>query len=136
MLQFTWHDGSLKYLHVDVHLIEDYQVNTCMYTATLIFIVLHVSQVRVEEYISMVQQRLNWLTSGSRAPFGVISEKKCRIFHVISYFDCLLFNSVLLLVECSAATLPYISQLQNNLHLLLSEQLSHTERFNIMRLGM
>lgn len=23
---FTWHDGSQKYLHVDVHLMEDYQV--------------------------------------------------------------------------------------------------------------
>ena len=38
----------------------------------------------MEDYITMVQQRLNWLTSGSRAPFGVISEKRlgtCLISH-------------------------------------------------------
>lgn len=27
MPQFTWHDGTLKYLHVDVHLLEGYQVS-------------------------------------------------------------------------------------------------------------
>ena len=32
MTQFTWYDGSLKYLHIDVHLIEGYQVNTCIDT--------------------------------------------------------------------------------------------------------
>lgn len=40
---------------------------------------------------------------------------------------------MLLLVELSAATLPFITQLQNNLHLLLNEQLSHTKEFNIVR---
>ncbi|CAI8007237.1 von Willebrand factor A domain-containing protein 3A [Geodia barretti] len=99
MPQFTWHDGTLKYLHVDVHLLENYQV-------------------QVEAHISQLRQRLNWLTSGSRVPFGVIAEK-----------------SVLVVVELSAATLPFASHLQNCLCLLLLEQVARTEEFNIMRIG-
>ena len=57
MLQITWHDGSMKYLHVDVHQLEEYQA-------------------KVEGYIVRLRERLNWLVSGSRAPFGVITEKR------------------------------------------------------------
>ena len=57
MLQITWHDGSIKYLHVDVHQLEEYQA-------------------KVEGYIVRLRERLNWLVSGSRAPFGVIPETR------------------------------------------------------------
>ena len=44
-------------------------------------------------------------------------------------------NSVLVVVELSAATLPFVSHLQNCLRLLLLEQVARTEEFNIMRSG-
>lgn len=73
MPQITWHDGSQKYLHVDVHQIEDYQVYhdiIIAYSDSIVW------QVEVEDHIAVLQQRLNWLTSGSRAPFGVVSENR------------------------------------------------------------
>ena len=100
MPQFKWHDGSLKYLHVDVHLIEGYQVSN-MHILLIPNVLLPVLQVRVEEYVTMVQQRLNWLTSGSRAPFGVISEKKYYTFHVTSKMMILW---LFLVQQCVAAS--------------------------------
>lgn len=74
MPQITWHDGSQKYLHVDVHQIESYQV--AMHVIIIAYSDSITWQVEIEAHIAVLQQRLNWLTSRSRAPFGVISEKR------------------------------------------------------------
>lgn len=53
-----WEDGSLKYLHVDVHGIESYLAG-------------------LQKYIlEKLQTRLSWLQSGSRVPFGVLVEPR------------------------------------------------------------
>lgn len=94
------------------------------------------NKAQVERYITQLRERINWLTSGSRAPFGVLSEKRLAIFCVDELVYCRhTLDRVLLLVEFSGATLPFVSQLQNCLRLLLLEQLSHTAEFNIMRSG-
>ena len=38
------------------------------------------NKAQVERYITELRERINWLTSGSRVPFGVLSEKKLAIF--------------------------------------------------------
>ena len=81
MPQFTWHDGTLKYLHVDVHLLENYQVAivhmfSCLSFSYIYTCELCLNKVQVGAHISQLRQRLNWLTSGSRVPFGVITEKR------------------------------------------------------------
>ena len=92
-------------------------------------------QVQMEMYIRELLLRLNWLASGSRAPFGTITEKRCAVSIAMKALltTCLIYSSVLLLLECSAATLPHIAQLQSNLFLLLREQLSLVTEFNIIR---
>lgn len=51
-----WEDGSLKYLHVDVHGLEAYLS-------------------RLQHFIlNKLQTRLSWLQSGSRVPFGALLE--------------------------------------------------------------
>ncbi len=55
---FPWYDGSRKYLHVDVPQLEEYAS-------------------RVQGHIEgRVRERMGWLLSGSRVPFGVITEER------------------------------------------------------------
>ncbi len=55
---FLWYDGSRKYLHVDVPRLEGYQR-------------------KVEDHIEgRLRERVGWILSGSRVPFGVITEKR------------------------------------------------------------
>ncbi len=55
---FPWYDGSRKYLHVDVPQLEEYAS-------------------RVQGHIEgRVRERVGWLLSGSRVPFGVITEER------------------------------------------------------------
>jgi hypothetical protein len=55
---FPWHDGTHKYLHVDVHGLEEYTR-------------------RLESFIEgTLQPRLQWLLSGSRMPFGIFTEQQ------------------------------------------------------------
>ena len=53
-----WQDGSVKYLHVDVHGLEHY-----------------LSTLR-QFIIDKLQRRLSWLQCGSRVPFGVWAEPR------------------------------------------------------------
>lgn len=54
----TWHDGSIKYLYVNVEYFTQYIVQLTQYiTDTL-------------------QPRLQWLLSGSRVPFGTLIEDR------------------------------------------------------------
>ncbi|KAH9491872.1 von Willebrand factor A domain-containing protein 3A [Bulinus truncatus] len=55
MVQFSWHDGSLKNLHVDMTQLYDYQK-------------------RLSCAVSLYEKRIDWLASGSRRIFGSVSE--------------------------------------------------------------
>ena len=95
---FPWHDGTHKYLHVDVHGLEGYIR-------------------RLENFIKgTLQPRLQWLLSGSRMPFGILTERQ-----------------VLLVLDSSFEVLAQILVLQQHTKTLLEEQLSLTEKFNLMR---
>ena len=55
---FPWHDGTHKYLHVDVHGLEGYFG-------------------QLESFIKgTLQPHLRWLLSGSRMLFGILTERK------------------------------------------------------------
>lgn len=56
-----WEDGSMKYLHVDVHGLEHYL--SCLR----------------QFIIDKLQRRLSWLQSGSRVPFGVWAESRVLV---------------------------------------------------------
>lgn len=95
---FTWHDGTNKYLHVDVHGLENYTK-------------------QLESFIAdVLEPRLGWLLSGSRMPFGVLTEQR-----------------VLLVLDGSFDVLAQILVLQQHLKTLLQEQLSLVKEFNMMR---
>ncbi|XP_059162068.1 von Willebrand factor A domain-containing protein 3A-like [Physella acuta] len=55
MVQFTWHDGSLKNLHVDMTQLFEYQK-------------------QLSEAVTLYEKRIDWLASGSRRLFGSVSE--------------------------------------------------------------
>lgn len=95
---FPWHDGSHKYLHVDVHGLEHYAK-------------------QLESFITNTfEPRLRWLFSGSKMPFGVLTERQ-----------------VLLVLDSSFPVLAQILVLQQHMKTLLQEQLSLVEEFNLMR---
>ena len=95
---FPWHDGTHKYLHVDVHGLEHY-----------------IRQ--LQDFITnSLEPRLGWLLSGSRMPFGVLTEQR-----------------VLLVMDCSFPVLAQILVLQQHMKTLLQEQLSLIKEFNLMR---
>ena len=95
---FPWHDGTHKYLHVDVHGLEGY-----------------IRQ--LENFIEgTLRPRLQWLLSGSRMPFGILTEHR-----------------VLMVLDSSLEILAQILVLQQHMKTLLEEQLSLTEEFNLMR---
>lgn len=95
---FPWHDGTHKYLHVDVYGLEEY-----------------IS--RLETFIEgTLQPRLQWLLSGSRIPFGILTERQ-----------------MLLVMDSSFEVLAQILVLQQHMKTLLEEQLSLSKEFNLMR---
>ena len=57
MVQFKWHDGSVKNVHVDMTQLFEYQKHLA---AT----------------VSIYESRIDWLAGGSRRIFGTVVEKK------------------------------------------------------------
>lgn len=57
MVQFQWHDGSVKNIHVDMTQLFEYQK-------------------QLSEAVILYERRINWLASGSRRIFGTVTEKK------------------------------------------------------------
>ena len=92
-----WDDGTHKYLHVDVHGIDSY-------ISTLKDFMVH-----------KLLERLSWLQSGSRVPFGVFLESK-----------------VVLVVDSSYSVSGQILGLQQHLRMLLEEQLANVKEFNLV----
>lgn len=95
---FTWKDGSTMYLHVDVHGFHEYLTD-------------------LQNYLrDVLTPRLQWLYSGSRVPFGVMSEE-----------------SVVVMLDSSHSALAEVLTLQGHLRLLLEEQIANATNFNMVR---
>lgn len=60
MVQFQWHDGSMKNIHVDMTHLFEYQK-------------------QLNEVVTLYERRINWLACGSRRIFGTVTEKNVVI---------------------------------------------------------
>lgn len=69
MVQFPWHDGSTKNLHVDLAELYDYQK-------------------RLRSAVELYEKRIDWLSSGSRKIFGSVAEDSVCIL-----IDCSQVNA-------------------------------------------
>ena len=69
MIQFYWHDGTIKNLHVDLATLYDFQK-------------------RLKETVKLYEKRIDWLSNESRKIFGSIAEDRylfaCIYFKLIS----------------------------------------------------
>lgn len=57
MVQFQWHDGSVKNVHVDMTQLFEYQK-------------------QLNAGVGLYEKRIDWLATGSRRIFGTAVEKK------------------------------------------------------------
>lgn len=57
MVQFTWHDGSIKNVHVDMTQLFEYQK-------------------QLGATVGLFEKRIDWLSTGSRRILGTVVEKK------------------------------------------------------------
>lgn len=73
MVQFQWHDGSVKNIHVDMSLLFEYQKQ--LYST-----------------VRLYEKRIEWLASGSRRIFGTIVEKKLATSFTLTYRNELSMN--------------------------------------------
>uniref|UniRef100_A0A8C3L449 von Willebrand factor A domain containing 3A n=1 Tax=Chrysolophus pictus TaxID=9089 RepID=A0A8C3L449_CHRPC len=99
MMQFEWHDGTVKNIHVDLPILYKYQK-------------LLAKMVRIYE------KRINWLSVASRRIWGSVCERR-----------------VVILVDISVPNSTCIIHIQHSLRLLLEEQMSNKDCFNIIAFG-
>ncbi|XP_036081849.1 von Willebrand factor A domain-containing protein 3A isoform X3 [Rousettus aegyptiacus] len=99
MVQFQWHDGTVKNIHVDPPFLYEYQK-------------------QLSRAVRMYERRIEWLSLASRRIWGTVCEKR-----------------VVVLLDISAANSTYIIHIQHSLRLLLEEQLSNKDAFNVIAFG-
>ncbi|XP_041085718.1 von Willebrand factor A domain-containing protein 3A isoform X2 [Polyodon spathula] len=99
MMQFEWHDGTVKNIHVDPPSLYNYQK-------------------LLGQTVKMYEKRVEWLTSGSRQIWGTVCERR-----------------VIILVDISVTNSMYIIHIQHSLRLLLEQQMTNKECFNIIAYG-
>ncbi|XP_076997692.1 von Willebrand factor A domain-containing protein 3A [Tamandua tetradactyla] len=99
MVQFEWHDGTVKNVHVDPPLLYEYQK-------------------QLSRAMRMYERRIEWLSLASRRIWGTVCEKR-----------------VVILLDISVTNSMYIIHIQHSLRLLLEEQLSNKDHFNIIAFG-
>ncbi|KAM6299191.1 von Willebrand factor A domain-containing protein 3A [Aegotheles albertisi] len=99
MMQFEWYDGTVKYIHVDLSVLYNYQK-------------LLAKMVRIYE------KRIDWLSVASRRIWGSVCERR-----------------LVILVDISVTNSMYIIHIQHSLRLLLEEQMSNKDYFNIIAFG-
>ncbi|PNI13033.1 VWA3A isoform 7, partial [Pan troglodytes] len=120
MIQFEWHDGTVKNIHVDPPFLYKYQWND--YTAWIPRDLTHHSLKPTEKQLSramrMYERRIEWLSLASRRIWGTVCEKR-----------------VVVLLDISATNSMYIIHIQHSLRLLLEEQLSNKDCFNLIAFG-
>lgn len=64
MVQFVWHDGTTKNLHVDLATLYDFQK-------------------RLRSVVQIYEKRIDWLSSGSRKIFGSLAEDKYNYLYLL-----------------------------------------------------
>ncbi|XP_006892758.1 PREDICTED: von Willebrand factor A domain-containing protein 3A [Elephantulus edwardii] len=99
MVQFEWHDGTVKNIHVDPPFLFEYQK-------------------QLNRAMRMYERRIEWLSLASRRIWGTVCEKR-----------------VVILLDISATNSMYIIHIQHSLRLLLEEQLSNKDCFNLIAFG-
>ncbi|XP_035877287.1 von Willebrand factor A domain-containing protein 3A isoform X2 [Phyllostomus discolor] len=99
MVQFQWHDGTVKNVHVDLPFLYEYQK-------------------QLSRVMRMYKRRIEWLSLASRRIWGTVCEKR-----------------VVILLDISATNSMYIIHIQHSLRLLLEEQLSNKDAFNVIAFG-
>uniref|UniRef100_A0A8D1ENN1 VWFA domain-containing protein n=1 Tax=Sus scrofa TaxID=9823 RepID=A0A8D1ENN1_PIG len=99
MVQFEWHDGTVKNIHVDLPFLYEYQK-------------------QLSRAMRMYERRIEWLSLASRRIWGIVCEKR-----------------VVVLLDISVTSSMYIIHIQHSLRLLLEEQLSNKDGFNIIAFG-
>ncbi|XP_075828188.1 von Willebrand factor A domain-containing protein 3A isoform X1 [Microtus pennsylvanicus] len=99
MVQFEWHDGTVKNIHVEPPFLYEYQK-------------------QLGKAVQMYEQRLQWLSLGSRRIWGTVCERRVAI-----------------LLDVSVTNSMYIIHIQHSLRLLLEEQMSNKDHFNIIAFG-
>uniref|UniRef100_A0A6I8PMH4 von Willebrand factor A domain containing 3A n=1 Tax=Ornithorhynchus anatinus TaxID=9258 RepID=A0A6I8PMH4_ORNAN len=99
MMQFEWHDGTVKNIHVDPPILYEYQK-------------------QLGRAVKMYERRIEWLSIASRRIWGTVCEKR-----------------VVILVDISVTNSMYIIHIQHSLRLLLEEQMSNKDFFNITAFG-
>ncbi|XP_007951389.1 von Willebrand factor A domain-containing protein 3A [Orycteropus afer afer] len=99
MVQFEWHDGTVKNIHVDPPFLYEYQK-------------------QLNRAMRMYERRIEWLSLASRRIWGTVCEKR-----------------VVILLDISVTNSMYIIHIQHSLRLLLEEQLSNKDCFNIIAFG-
>ncbi|KAF3814206.1 hypothetical protein GH733_017822 [Mirounga leonina] len=99
MVQFEWHDGTVKNVHVDLPFLCEYQK-------------------QLSRALRLYERRIEWLSLASRRIWGTVCEKR-----------------VVILLDISVTNSMYIIHIQHSLRLLLEEQLSNKDCFNIIAFG-
>ncbi|XP_004855967.1 von Willebrand factor A domain-containing protein 3A isoform X2 [Heterocephalus glaber] len=99
MVQFEWHDGTVKNVHVDPPFLSEYQK-------------------QLSRAMQMYERRVEWLSLASRRIWGTICEKR-----------------VVVLLDISVTNSMFIIHIQHSLRLLLEEQLSNKDLFNLVAFG-
>ncbi|XP_032699914.1 von Willebrand factor A domain-containing protein 3A isoform X2 [Lontra canadensis] len=99
MVQFEWHDGTVKNVHVDPPFLYEYQK-------------------QLSRALRTYERRIEWLSLASRRIWGTVCEKR-----------------VVILLDISVTNSMYIIHIQHSLRLLLEEQLSNKDGFNIIAFG-
>uniref|UniRef100_A0A8C0G068 von Willebrand factor A domain containing 3A n=1 Tax=Chelonoidis abingdonii TaxID=106734 RepID=A0A8C0G068_CHEAB len=99
MMQFEWHDGTVKNVHVDPPILYDYQK-------------------QLDRMVRTYERRIDWLSMASRRIWGTVCELR-----------------VVILVDISVTNSLYIVHIQHSLRLLLEEQMSNKDFFNIIAFG-
>ncbi|XP_045398716.1 von Willebrand factor A domain-containing protein 3A [Lemur catta] len=99
MVQFEWHDGTVKNIHVDLPFLCEYQK-------------------QLSRALRTYERRIEWLSLASRRIWGAVCEKR-----------------VVILLDVSVTNSMYIIHIQHSLRLLLEEQLSNKDCFNLIAFG-
>ncbi|XP_029335195.1 von Willebrand factor A domain-containing protein 3A [Mus caroli] len=99
MVQFEWHDGTVKNIHVDPPVLFEYQK-------------------QLGKAVQIYENRLQWLSLTSRRIWGTVCQRR-----------------VVILLDVSVTNSMYIIHIQHSLRLLLEEQLSNKDYFNIIAFG-
>nr|XP_046193037.1 von Willebrand factor A domain-containing protein 3A [Oncorhynchus gorbuscha] len=99
MVQCEWHDGTVKNVHVDLPLIYHYQK-------------------QLMSAVSVLEKRVQWLSSGSRQIWGTVCEQR-----------------VVIVVDMSMMIPGFSLHIQHSIRVLLEEQLANKHSFNIIAFG-